>query len=150
MPQEGAAAAAPAALALSATADIVTTVSMASLACVQAGPLQGALLLRTADPPLNAAGSLLDILLASVLRALLTFCQVSSGARCAGAGGPAAPAAAATVLHVLAAAWLVAKGALTLRLTGGRVAGEQLVAGDVTLSGASLLGAEALGVLFSG
>lgn len=137
---------APAALALTSTADVVATVSIACLACVRSGRLAAALLLRTPDPLVNAAGSLLDILLAALLRAGLALCQSSSSSACSGVGAAAAAGAA----HAALAAWLAAKGALALRLTGGRAAGQFLDGGDVVMSVPGLLAAEALGILFSG
>ncbi|KAI8472020.1 MAG: hypothetical protein J3K34DRAFT_458020 [Monoraphidium minutum] len=140
--------AAPAALALCVTADLFSTLSMVSLACVASGPLAAALLLRTPDARLNAAGSLADLLLAALLRAAAALGHVSCGARCAASG---AGAAAAGAVHAAAAAWLVAKGALAVGLLDGGLSwGARLAAGGVELRVPALLAAEALGVLFSG
>jgi hypothetical protein len=143
-PDGGPAATAPAVLALTMTADIVCTLAL-TLAAVDAGPFPAALLPRTPDAALNAAASLFDLLLASLLRTLgATLCQLWAGGR---GGGRAAAAA----LHALVALWLVAKGGLLLWVTGGQgLGGAMRVGKAVVLRLPVLIGAEAAGLLFSG
>lgn len=145
---EAASSAAPAALALTAAADIVATLSL-TLACVKSGPLESALVPHTPSKALNVAAGLLDLLLASLLRAAITLTQLMSSSRSAGPAG----LCAATTAHTLTCAWLVCKAALLLVATGGE-AGGQIEIGDaanpVVLIVPSLLSTEVLGVLFSG
>lgn len=136
--------AAPAALAFSMSADLVATLSL-TLSCLQEGPLVDALLPRTPDPWLNAATSLFDLLLAALLRSIITLAQLAAGRRAATAPG----LAAASVAHALICSWLIFKAGLAVSFAGGGVGGYIRV-DDVTLGVTSLICTEALGVLFSG